>query len=81
MPEIDEQALMNRFKVTTATGVESYAAARQIQLWKASGQVTGDQDTLVRLYMAVKALHLDLSYYIAKHLTFVALGRVDQGLG
>ena len=48
--------MLEQFQQTKPEGPESYAAARQIQLWQGSNSIEGDKDMLVRLYMAVKAM-------------------------
>lgn len=54
---LDQGVVKEKFETTVATGPESYPAARQIMKWKADGLLAAstDQDTMVRLYMAVKA--------------------------
>ena len=54
---LDMDAVKEKFAATVATGQESYPASRQIMKWKDAGLLPAstDQDTMVRLYMAVKA--------------------------
>ena len=42
-----------------ATGKPTYLAARQIALWKKQGEISGDNDTLVRLYLALRSVKGD----------------------
>ena len=47
----DVEAAMSTMK---SSGKDAYLATRQIRVWKKAGEVSGDDDTLVRLYLALK---------------------------